>query len=89
MWNNVKINKKGCPKINARFEFATIHAVKCWQPYLKNHLIADSLGLVKMKCYTTEQRVFIVEEYFKNNESLATTVRKFHTKYGWNSDLRE
>lgn len=40
-----------------------------------------------MERYTTEQRVFIVEEYFKNNESLAATVRKFRTKYGRNIDL--
>ena len=26
---------KGCPKINARFEFAAICAVKCWQPKKK------------------------------------------------------
>ena len=39
-----------------------------------------------MERYTIEQRVFIVEEYFKNNESL-DTVRKFRTKYGRNSDL--
>ena len=24
---------KGCPKINTRIEFATIHVVSCWQPY--------------------------------------------------------
>ena len=26
------ISYKGCPKINARFEFAAICAAKCWQP---------------------------------------------------------
>ena len=35
-----------------------------------------------MERYTTEQRVFIIEQYLKNNESLAAAVRKFHTKYG-------
>ena len=53
----------------------------------KNNLTADSLGLVKMERYTIEQRVFIIEQYFKNNESLAAAVRKFHTKYGRNSVL--
>ena len=53
----------------------------------KNNLTADSLGLVKMERYTIEQRVFITEQYFKNNESLAAAVRKFHTKYGRNSVL--
>ena len=52
----------------------------------KNNLTADSLGLVKMR-YTIEQRMFIIEQYFKNNESLAAAVRKFHTKYGRNSVL--
>ena len=40
-----------------------------------------------MERYTKEQRVFIVEQYFKSNEVLAATVRNFHTKYGRNSDL--
>ena len=46
----IRANKtnKECPKINARFEFAAICAVKCWQPK-KNNLTADSLGLVKME----------------------------------------
>ena len=52
----------------------------------KNNLTAGSLGLVKMERYTIEQRVFIIEQYFKNNKSLAA-VRKFHTKYGRNSVL--
>ncbi|GFS67711.1 hypothetical protein NPIL_379601 [Nephila pilipes] len=38
-----------------------------------------------MERYTAE-RVFI-EQYFKNNEGQAATVRKFRTKYGQNSDL--
>ncbi|XP_036185884.1 DDB1- and CUL4-associated factor 16 isoform X2 [Myotis myotis] len=40
-----------------------------------------------MERYTKEQRIFIVEQYFKNNEGLAATVRNFRTKYGRNSDL--
>ena len=40
-----------------------------------------------MQCYTTQQRVFIVEKCLKNNENLAATVRKFYTKYGRNSVL--
>lgn len=40
-----------------------------------------------MERYAIEQRVFIVEQYFKNNECLAAVVRKFHTKYGRNSVL--
>ena len=53
----------------------------------KKHLTADSLGLVKMEGYTIEQHIFIVELYFKNDESLTATIRKFLTKYGRNSDL--
>jgi len=34
--------------VSARFKFAAICAVKCWQPKKKNNLTADSLGLVKM-----------------------------------------
>ena len=34
-----------------------------------------------------QQRVFIIEQYFKNNESLAAAVWKFYTKYGKNSVL--
>lgn len=52
-----------------------------------NNLTADSLGLIKMERYTTEQRVFIVEEYFKNKVTLVATVRTFRTKYGRNIDL--
>lgn len=40
-----------------------------------------------MERYTKEQRVFIVEQYFKNNEGLVAIVRNFRTKYGRNSDL--
>ena len=83
---NLLLPNIGCPKIHARFEFASICAVKCCQQK-KNSLTADSLGLVKMEHYTREQRVFIVEQYFKNNESLAATVRKFSIKYGRNIDL--
>lgn len=54
----------------------------------KDSVTADSSGLLKMEGYTKEQRVFIVEQYFKNNEGLAATVRNFRTKYDRNSDLR-
>ena len=40
-----------------------------------------------MERYTTKQRVFIIEQYLKNNKSLAAAVRKFRTKYGRNSVL--
>ena len=53
----------------------------------KDSVKADSLGLLKIECYTKEQRVSIVVQYFKNNEGLAATVRNFRTKYGRNSDL--
>ena len=36
---------------------------------------ADSLGLLKMKYYPKKQRVFIVEQYFKNNKGLTAIVR--------------
>ena len=37
--------------------------------------------------YTIKQLVIIVEQFFKNNESLVVTVRKFRTKNGRNIDL--
>lgn len=38
--------------------------------------------------HTKEQRVFIGEQHFKNNERLAAfTVHNFCIKYDWNSDL--
>lgn len=40
-----------------------------------------------MEHWTRRQRVFIVEQYFKNNETSAATVCKFCTKYVWNIDL--
>ncbi|CAK9813004.1 hypothetical protein ANTPLA_LOCUS7629 [Anthophora plagiata] len=40
-----------------------------------------------MERYTKEQRVFIVEQYFKTNEGLAATVCNLRTKYGRNSDV--
>lgn len=40
-----------------------------------------------MEIYTKEQCVFIAEQYFKNNEDLATTVCNFRTKYNRNSNL--
>ena len=52
--------------INARFEFAAIFALS-WQFWKKNSLIAENLRLVKMERYTIQQRVFIIEQYFKNN----------------------
>ena len=50
-------------------------------------MTADSLEFVKIKRYMIKQRVFIADQNFKNNESLVTTVYKFSTKYGQNSDL--
>lgn len=41
-------------------------------PTKKNSVAANSSGLLKMKRYTTEQRVFIVEQYLKSNPILAT-----------------
>lgn len=40
-----------------------------------------------MAGYTKDQRVFIIEQYLKSNESLAGTVRKFRAKYGRNINL--
>jgi len=48
-------------------------------------MTAESSGLGKMQRYTTQHRVFIVEQYLKNNEILAAIVRKFYTKYDRNS----
>ena len=48
-------------------------------------MTAESSGLRKMQCYITQKRVFIVEQYLKNNENLAATIRRFYTKYGRNS----
>lgn len=53
----------------------------------KDSMTGHSSGLLKMERYTKEERVFIVAQYFKNNESLAATVRNFRTKYGRNSNL--
>jgi uncharacterized hydantoinase/oxoprolinase family protein len=53
----------------------------------KNNLTAESLRLVKMKRYIINQRVFIIELYLKNNETLKAAVRKFDAKYGINSVL--
>ena len=44
----------GYPKINARFEFAAIFALSCWQSRKKNSLTAESLGLVKIEHYTID-----------------------------------
>ena len=43
-------------------------------PKKKNNLTADSLGLVKMERYTIEQRVFIIEQYFKNNDFFSSKI---------------
>lgn len=44
----------------------------------------DSLGVVKLKHFTREQRILIVEQYFqkKYDENLTATVRKLPIKYG-------
>ncbi|GFS28101.1 DUF4817 domain-containing protein [Nephila pilipes] len=39
-----------------------------------------------MERCTIEERVFIIEQYFKNIENLAATIRKFRAKYCRNSD---
>ena len=31
---------------------------------------AGNSGLLEMECHTKEQRVFIIEQYFKNNEKI-------------------
>lgn len=46
-----------------------------------------SLELVEMNGYTIQQPVFIIEQYFKYDESLAAAVRKFYINYGRNSIL--
>lgn len=56
-------------------------------PTGKKSMTVDSSGLLTMECYMKEQLIFIVEQYFKNNEDFATTVCSFCTKYSWNSDL--
>ena len=71
-------------KINARFEFAAIFAsIHCWQAWKKNNLMAESLELVKMERYTIQQHVFIIEQYFKNNENLAAEnfIQNIHTHF--------
>ena len=45
-------------------------ALSCWQPTekrKKKNLTDESLRLVKMERYTIEQRVFIIEQYFKDS----------------------
>ena len=49
-------------------------------------MTADSLGFVKMERFMIE-RVFIVEQCFKNDENLAARARKFRSKCCPNSDL--
>ena len=41
MYVKIRLYNKGCPKINARFEFAAIFASSCWQPWRKNGLTAE------------------------------------------------
>ena len=40
-----------------------------------------------MERYTKKERIFIVEQYFKNNKGLAPTICNFRIKYDRNSDL--
>lgn len=54
---------------------------------LKKTSRQESLGLEKMEGNNIEKRVFIIEEYFKNNKNWANTVQKFHTKYDRNNIL--
>ena len=61
-----ELRYKGCPKINARFEFAAIFALTCWQPWKKNSLTAESLWLVKMERYTIYNNV----EWIINHEKV-------------------
>lgn len=37
-------------------------------------MTADNSELLKMKRYTKEQRVFIIEQYFKHNESFSNKI---------------
>ena len=45
--------------------------------------MAESLELVKMERYTIQQHVFIIEQYFKNNENLAAEnfIQNIHTHF--------
>lgn len=63
-----------CPKIHVRFEFGAIYAVRSCPCKTKDNLTTDSSGLLQIELYTKKQRVFIVEQYFKNNEGLAVTL---------------
>lgn len=56
-------------------------------PTKKIFMTADTPGLLKMERYTKEQRVFIAQQYIKNNEDLAVTVSNFRTKHQRNSNL--
>ena len=67
------------PKVVQNLNLPTFVQLSVGNTIKKNHLTADSLGLVKMKRYIIEQHIYTVEEYFKNNERLVVTVRKFLT----------
>ena len=58
--------------IHARFEFCAICAVICCQRKKRDSMIVDNSELLKMACYTKEQRVFTVVQYFKNIEDFST-----------------
>ena len=38
-------------------------------------------NLVTMETWTSEHRAFVVETYFKNNDSVVITQRKFRTRF--------
>jgi hypothetical protein len=63
---------KEYPKIHARFEFRAICGMKYCQRKKRRrfhfNLTTDRSGLLKMERYKKEQSVFIVEQYFKDNE---------------------
>lgn len=52
----------------------------------KKKKIFHNQGLLEMKSYTKEQRVFIAEYYFQSNEGMASTIPIFRIKYGRNSN---
>ncbi|KAL2739064.1 transposase [Vespula squamosa] len=47
----------------------------------KDSVRTNNSELLKIKRYTKEQRVFIIEQYLKNNEGLAPTIRNFHSQF--------
>ena len=44
--------------------------------------MVDSPPLLKMDRYSTQQRILIVKNYFKNGESLTATIRKLRSIFG-------